>query len=421
MSASHLVRLRRMLVAMVCALAVVVTAPAQANDRAQDALAADYDAIIGQLTAITRIPAPPFGEEARAKYLAEQFRALGLRDVEIDEEGNVLGIRPGVDGTGGPLLTITAHMDTVFPAETELKVTRDGDKLLAPGIGDDSLGLSALLAWIRALDAGAVETARPILFVATVGEEGPGDLRGVRHLHNEGRYKDRIAAFVSVDGSSPERVVTSAVGSKRYRIAFVGPGGHSYGAFGIVSPMAAMADAVQRLYTIKASEEPRVTYAASVVEGGRSVNTIPDRIELLVDMRSPDAAALDAIEARFLAIIDEAVTAENLARSTREGEISAEITRIGDRPAGGIASDDPLVVAIGEALAGAGLEAEYVSSSTDANIAMSKGIPAIAIGTGGGGGRAHALDEYLVVERAAFMQGLSAGLDFVIRAAGRPE
>ncbi|WOE76097.1 M20/M25/M40 family metallo-hydrolase [Alterisphingorhabdus coralli] len=410
----------RVLVLIISALALYVPpAIAQDNARARSALAQDYDAIVADIITITEIPAPPFGEERRAAHFADAFRSQGLKQVTTDPVGNVIGVYPDRDGEmDGPFLVVSAHLDTVFPEETDVTVKRDGDRLLAPGIGDDSLGLAALLAWHRAMVAGNVQIDRPILFVGTVGEEGLGDLRGVRYLMTKGAYAGRIAGFISVDGSHPERLVHAAVGSKRYEIVFNGPGGHSYGAFGIVNPMAAMAEAVRQLYAIDLPADPRATYSASVVSGGRSVNTIPDRIALQVDMRSEDSEALDSLESRFLTIVDNAVANENEARSTSAGQISAEKNRIGDRPAGTTPVEHPLVQSAGTILTEAGYTVMLAASSTDSNIAMSMGIPAITIGTGGGGGRAHALDEYLNVERSSFMTGLDAGLQIVIAAAG---
>lgn len=406
--------IRRFIAAL--ALSASLTAPALAQDAsaAKTALEGDYDRIVAELITITEIPAPPFGEQARAQYFQQQFKALGLAEVAIDAEGNVTGIRRGTVAAGGPLVAITAHLDTVFPKGTDVKVRREGNTLNAPGVGDDTVGLTGLLAWIRAMNAAKVQTKHDILFVATVGEEGPGDLRGVRHLFTKNAYKDRIAAFVSVDGSDPSRIVNRAVGSKRYNVAFTGPGGHSYGAFGIVNPMVAMADTVRRLYETDVPANPRTSYAASVVSGGTSVNSIPDRIELQVDMRSPDPKALDRLEQRFLTIVDEAVAAENYARSTNVGMIAAEKTRIGDRPAGSTADTHPLVATSRRVLADHGFETQLQASSTDANIPMSMGIPAITIGSGGGGGRAHSVDEYVNVERNAFVKGLSSGLALVV-------
>ncbi|ASR51675.1 M20/M25/M40 family metallo-hydrolase [Blastomonas fulva] len=401
------------------AFSASLTAPAFAQDvaAAKTALAGDYDRIVKELITITEIPAPPFGEQARAAYFAKAFKDMGLADVAIDAEGNVTGIRRGTVAPGGPLVVISAHLDTVFPKGTNVTVRREGNTLNAPGVGDDTVGLTGMLAWIRAMNAAKVPTRHDILFVGTVGEEGPGDLRGVRYLFTKSAYKDRIAGFISVDGPDPSRIVNQAVGSKRYNIAFTGPGGHSYGAFGIVNPMAAMADAVKRLYETDVPASPRTSFAASVVSGGTSVNSIPDRIELQVDMRSPDPKALDRLEKRFLDIVDQAVAAENFARSTNLGEVGAEKTRIGDRPAGGTADTHPLVVTSQRVLAEHGFQTQLQASSTDSNIPMSLGIPAVTIATGGGGGRAHSVDEYVNVERNAFIGGLSSGLALVVAVA----
>ncbi|MDM7958108.1 M20/M25/M40 family metallo-hydrolase [Blastomonas sp.] len=401
------------------ALSASFAAPALAQDiaAAKTALAGDYDRIVKELITITEIPAPPFGEQARAEYFAKAFKDLGLAEVAIDAEGNVTGLRRGTVAAGGALVVVSAHLDTVFPKGTDVTVRREGNTLNAPGVGDDTVGLTGLLAWVRALNAAKVPTRHDVLFVATVGEEGPGDLRGVRHLFTKNPYKGQIAAFISVDGSDPSRIVNQAVGSKRYNIAFTGPGGHSYGAFGIVNPMAAMADAVKRLYETDVPASPRTSFAASVVSGGTSVNSIPDRIELQVDMRSPDPKALERLEKRFLAIVDEAVAAENYARSTNLGEVGAEKTRIGDRPAGATADKHQLVVTSQKVLAEHGFQTQLLASSTDSNIPMSLGVPAITVGTGGGGGRAHSVDEYVNIERNAFIGGLSSGMALLVAVA----
>jgi acetylornithine deacetylase/succinyl-diaminopimelate desuccinylase-like protein len=419
--------------AMACAAPLCAQAPAPGNDPAaasvQSAMAspafraasarldADYDRTVAELIRITETPAPPFKEAARAKLFADMLRALGLRDVKMDAEGNVTALRPGTR-PGGKLLVVSAHLDTVFPEGTPIKVRREGHRLFAPGIGDDSLGLASLLAWIRAMDAAKVETRDGILFVGTVGEEGQGDLRGVRHFFTKGEYKDRVGAFLSVDGTDATEVTHGAVGSRRYRVTFSGPGGHSYGAFGIVNPMAAMADFIQRLYRVSVPAEPKTTYSASVTGGGTSVNSIPNETFIEVDMRSSDPVALQRLERRMLAIVAEAVSAENHARSTSAGEIKAAPKLIGDRPAGKTELSHPLVQTAIAAIRAHGLTPVPDYSSTDSNIPMSLGIPALTIGSGGGGGRAHALDEYLDVERTAFVRGMSVGLALIMAAAG---
>lgn len=371
---------------------------------------AQHDHFIDEIIALTEIPAPPFGEEKRGRAFAEKLKAVGLADIETDAVGNVMALRRGTAPAGGKVVVISAHLDTVFPEETPIKVRREGTRLYAPGIGDDSRGLAALLAYARALQAADIETGQDILFVATVGEEGQGDLRGVRHFFTEGKYKDRVAAFYSVDGLNPARITNGAVGSKRYRMTFKGPGGHSFGAFGLVNPMAAMARAIDNLYRITPPATPKTTYAASVTGGGTSVNSIPNSVFVEFDMRSSSAAELNKLEGQLLQIVDKAVASENAARSTREGAISVEKQKIGDRPAGNTAETAPVAALTAAAVRAFGYTPEFGASSTDANIPISMGIPAITIGSGGSGDRAHSTDEYIDVAKAESVRGLSVGL-----------
>ena len=217
----------------------------------------EHDRTVADIVTLTEIPAPPFKEAAKGKAILAMMKAEGLADVEMDPEGNVMGLRRGTGPTGAPLVVFAAHQDTVFPEGTPVKVKREGTKLSAPGVGDDTRSLAVMLAYIRALDAAKIATRSDILFVANVGEEGPGDLRGTRYLFGKGKYKDRIKAFFSMDGLSPSGVTNGAVGSRRYRVAFHGPGGHSYGAFGIVNPMSAMGHAVDQLYDVKVPTSPK--------------------------------------------------------------------------------------------------------------------------------------------------------------------
>lgn len=348
--------------------------------------------------AITEVPAPPFKEEARAKAFAEMLRERGLTEVEIDEEGNVLGLRKGT--VAGPAVVVSAHLDTVFPEGTDVTVRREGDRLLAPGIGDDSAGLSTMLALIDAMNAAGIRTRSDLLFVGTVGEEGLGDLRGVRHLFTKGRYKGRIGAFFSLDGGGMKSMTTAGTGSKRYRMTFKGPGGHSYGAFGIVNPMAALGQTVVELYKVEVPAKPKTTYSASVVGGGISVNSIPEQVWLEVDMRSEDPGQLATLEQQFLAIVDRSVEAENSARSTEDGRISAEKKKIGDRPAGETPPSTDIVRFAEAAYRAEGIDVERRASSTDSNLPMSLDIPAITLSRGASGGRAHAPDEWLGIEKA---------------------
>jgi acetylornithine deacetylase/succinyl-diaminopimelate desuccinylase-like protein len=377
----------------------------------------EHDRIVADIVTLTEIPAPPFKEEARAKAYMEMLRAVGLTDVEMDQEGNVMGLRRGTGKAGGPVVAIAAHLDTVFPEGTPIKVKREGTRLLAPGIGDDSRSLAVLLGYVRAMNAAGVRTQRDILFIGNVGEEGPGDLRGVRHLFTKGRYKDRIKTFFSMDGTDGARIVNGGVGSKRYRVTFKGPGGHSYGAFGLVNPMTAMSQTVVELYKVEVPKTPKTTYAAGVTGGGTSVNSIPDQVYMEFDMRSVSAEELGRLEKRFTQIVASAVASENGARSTREGPIAADLKVIGDRPAGTTPESSEIVKIAQHAVAAHGLKPELAASSTDSNLPMSLGIPAITIGSGGSGGRAHSLDEWIDVEKGASLKGMLPGLAMLLAAA----
>jgi tripeptide aminopeptidase len=384
--------------------------------KAAATLADEHERTVDDIIALTQIAAPSFQEENRAHAFLKMAEAHGLRNLEIDAEGNVIGMRPGIGN--GPLVCIAAHLDTVFPAGTDLTVRREGTRLLAPGVGDDTRALAVLLAWLRAMDAAGIETRADLLFVADVGEEGHGDLRGMRHLFQKGPYKDRISAFITVDSPDMDRIAVGGVGSKRYRVTFKGPGGHSYGAFGLVNPMFAMADAIARLGRIEVPARPKTTYSASVTGGGTSINSIPNSVWTEFDLRSEDPAELGKLEASFLALIASAVEAENAARSTSNGAVAAEIEKIGDRPAGHTDETSDLVRLAHAAISAHGFRPGFEYSSTDANIPMSLGIPAIKIGSGGTGGRGHSLEEWIDVAPEPSIRGMAAGLATVLAVAG---
>ena len=349
------------------------------------------------------------------------LKEAGLSDVEMDAEGNVMGLRRGTGPVGAPLVVMAAHLDTVFPEETNVKVRREGTKLFAPGVGDDTHSLAVVLAYVRALDVAKVKTRRDILFVGNVGEEGPGDLRGIRFLFTKGEYKDRIAAFFSMDGTSPVLVTSGAVGSRRYRVTFKGPGGHSYGAFGLVNPMAAMGATVVEMNRIVTPTTPKTTYMTSVVGGGTSVNSIPDSIWLEVDMRSPGKDELAKLDGQFIQIVAGAVDQENATRSTRAGRISADVKLIGDRPTGNTRDDAEIVLMTAAAVRAAGFQPLLNAGSTDSNIPISLGIPALTVGSGAaGGGRAHALDEWIDLSKPETLKGMTVGLAALLAMAGMP-
>jgi tripeptide aminopeptidase len=399
--------------------ALSITREVMASDayrRAVATLAAEHDRTVEDIVALTQVPAPSFQEDARARAFLAMAAAHGLKDLEVDAEGNVAGLRPGIGN--GPLVCIAAHLDTVFPAGTDLTVRREGTRLFAPGVGDDTRSLAVLLAWLRAMDAAGVRTRADLLFVADVGEEGPGDLRGMRYLFQRGKYRDRISAFITVDSPDMDRIATGGVGSKRYRVTFTGPGGHSYGAFGLVNPMFAMADAIGRLGRIEVPASPKTTYSASVTGGGTSINSIPNGVWTEFDLRSEASQELARLEATFLDLVEGSVAAENAARSTRNGPVAAEVRKIGDRPAGRTDETCDLVRVAHAAISAHGFQPGFEFSSTDANIPMSLGIPAIKIGSGGTGGRAHSLEEWIDVAPEPSVRGMAAGLATVLAVAG---
>jgi acetylornithine deacetylase/succinyl-diaminopimelate desuccinylase-like protein len=390
-----------------------------ASPRFQEAKAfirTDHDRFVKELIALTEIPAPPFKEEQRARAYLGMLQQHGLADVERDEEGNVMGIRRGTGG--GPMLAILAHLDTVFPEGTDVKVRRDGTRLMAPGIGDDTRALALLLAVIRAMNAAKLQTRSDILFVGNVGEEGEGDLRGVKYLLRKGKYKDRIRQFLAIDGGEQGTITRGGVGSKRYRVTFKGPGGHSYSAFGLVNPAYAMAAAMARFSDVQVPASPKTTFNVGVVTGGTSVNSIPSEVSMDVDIRSESCAELAKVDATFVSIVKSAVADENRARSVREGRIEATPKVIGERPCGETSMDAPILKAAAAVVQAFGLTPSFNISSTDSNIPMSMGIPALTIGRGGPGGRAHSPDEWTDVAAPGVAQAVEVTLAIILAAGG---
>lgn len=384
--------------------------------KATETLRAEHDRTVQDVITLTEIPAPPFNEEKRAAAYLEMLRAHGLEEVEQDGIGNVMGIRRGFGN--GDMLVVAAHLDTVFPAGTDVRVRREGTKLFAPGVSDDTWSLAVNLAYLRAMDAAGIRTRHDILFVGDVGEEGLGDLRGVRHLFEKGRHRGRIRAFLTVDSPQVEQIVSGGVGSRRYRVTFRGPGGHSYAAFGLVNPMYAMAEAARGLAAVEVPASPPTTHCVSVVSGGTSINAIANAVTIEVDLRSASAAELEKLDRRFLQIVEQAVATENAARDTRAGVIAAEIARVGDRPAGETPAGAPIRDVAAAAVAAEGYRPSFEFSSTDANVPMSLGIPALKIGAGGRGGRAHSLEEWLDVEPEEVLRGMRTSLATILAVAG---
>jgi len=350
------------------------------------------EAITEEQIRFCSIPAPPFGERERAEYLSEKFSSLGLTEVEIDEEGNCLGL---IKGTSlSPLLVVSAHLDTVFSAETDFSVTRSGKRLLAPGISDDGCGLVALVALARAIQTEKIRTEGSILFVGTVGEEGEGNLRGVRYLLTRGRWASKVDAFLSFDGPGVDRITNRALGSRRYRVEISGPGGHSWGDFGLPNPVHALARAVAKLAGYPLPREPRTTFNVGRIEGGTSINSIPEKAAMDVDLRSGADAELRRLDSFFRRAVKQAADEENATRRPGDPLLEPKVDLIGERPSGETPSDSPLVEFALEATRILGVEPRLDQSSTDSNLPISLGIPAITLGTGGTSGASHTLAEW---------------------------
>jgi tripeptide aminopeptidase len=337
---------------------------------------------------VCEIPAPPFHESERGLELKRLFEDLGLKNVRIDKAGNVIGTRPGLSQR--PNLVFSAHLDTVFPEETAVKVTRDGHILRGPGIGDDCRGLAVMLATIEALDDAKVQTPGTITFVADVGEEGLGDLRGVKNLFYES-MQGQIDKFISVDGNGLD-IVNIGVGSMRYRVTFKGPGGHSYGAFGMANAIQAMGRAIAKISDFKVPANPKTTFNVGRVGGGTSINAIPSDAWMEVDMRSFDVSSLKTLDEQFLAAVHAAVDEENR-RWNNRGKVSASPELVGLRPAGRTPEGSPIVLSALAVSRALGFVDGLREGSTDANVPMNMNIPAITIGGGGSGSGVHTLNE----------------------------
>lgn len=357
--------------------------------RGLDYIKATEPETIEEQIRITEIPAPPFKEARRAEYFKKKFQELGLKNVRIDDVGNVIGERPGIGGAAASTLVLAAHLDTVFDDEV-VKVTREGNLIKGLGIGDDGRGLTVLLTMVRALNETKLETVGNLIVVANVGEEGLGDLRGTRHLF-EKELKGKITHFISIDGTGLG-ITNGAVGSYRYRVAFKGPGGHSYGAFGMPNPIHALGRAIEKISKFQVPADPKTTFNVGRIEGGTSVNSIAHTAWFELDMRSVSQAELEKMDASFKKAVQESLAEENQ-RWTSPRKITVEVVQVGNRPTGEQKADAPIVRAALEADKVLGIKSELDASSTDANIPISLGIPAITIDGGGRGRGAHSPDE----------------------------
>src|SRR3979411_2867143 len=351
---------------------------------------------------MARIPAPPFGESARGVWLAERFREIGLDDVRIDDVGNVFGSHPGFmqSGFGQRYVALSAHIDTVFPANTPLNVRQQGSRLYGPGVYDNGAGVTAMLALAALLRAVRIRHALPFVFIGNVGEEGEGDLRGMRHLFSTPRWKDSIAYSVVLDGAGADTIVAEALGSRRVEVIGRGPGGHSWSDFGAPNPIVILAKAIETFSTTPVPTTPKTTFNIGVIRGGTSVNSIPESASMKVDIRSTSMAEMERLEQTLRLGLNRAVEDETLAAEMRSSAqkrpsgVTCEVVIIGSRPAGELPVGARILQVMRAVYAQHGNAAQVQRASTDANVPLSLGQEAIAIGGGGSGGGAHTLQEW---------------------------
>jgi acetylornithine deacetylase/succinyl-diaminopimelate desuccinylase-like protein len=383
---------------------------------ALDSIKADDAATFAEQKKITEIAAPPYKEKVRADYYLKRMQELGFKDASIDAEGNVIARRKGT-GNGHPLLAVAAHLDTVFPEGTDVTVKEKDGTFVGAGLGDDARGLVALLAIIKAMNANGLSTVGDIMFVGDVGEEELGNLRGMKALFRD--HTD-IDGFISIDGLGIDRVVNQGTGSHRYEFVFKGPGGHSFQEFGLPSAIHAMGRAIAKISDLQTPSDPRTTFTVGTVHGGTSVNAIAAEARMAVDMRSNSTDELLKLEAKLLDLVKKGVAEENARWKT--DKITVDTKLIGDRPAGIVAADSPVVLAAQKsaAVVAPGQTATLAGSSTDSNQPMSLGIPAVTIGGGGEGGNWHSrnewykpVDAWLGPQRALLTILILQGLDGV--------
>jgi acetylornithine deacetylase/succinyl-diaminopimelate desuccinylase-like protein len=340
---------------------------------------------------LARIPAPPFGEAARSDWLAQRFRELGLDDVRIDEAGNVLGIHPG---QAGPYVALSAHIDTVFPPESPLEIRQEGTKLLGPGVSDNGAGVTAMLAIAAVLQATALHPSQPLLFIGNVGEEGEGDLRGMRHIFSQYQWLDTIACNVILDGAGTDVIVAEALGSRRFEVTVRGPGGHSWSDYGIPNPIVTLARAIDSFSRANIPLSPKTSSNVGVIHGGTSVNSIPEVASMRVDIRSTSTDEIDRLERALRLALDQSMESERESDLSTPSPLTAEVVKIGDRPSGELPADARILRVVRAVDQHLNNSAHVQRASTDANIPLSLGREAVALGGGGRGGGAHTLQEW---------------------------
>jgi len=351
---------------------------------------------------MARIAAPPFGEGARAAWLCERFHEVGLEDVRIDDVGNVFGIHPGVadGGYGQRYVALSAHVDTVFPAGTPLNIRQLGSRLYGPGVSDNGAGVTAMLAMAALLQAVKLRHALPFVFIGNVGEEGEGDLRGMRHIFSTPRWKDAIAYSVVLDGAGADTIVAEALGSRRFEVIVRGPGGHSWSDFGAPNPIVILGRAIDAFSATPVPANPKTTFNIGVIRGGTSVNSIPESASMKVDIRSTSMAEMERLEQTLRLALNRAVEDEMLSAELRSPVqrrptgVHCEVVPIGNRPAGELVRGARILHVVRAVDAQLNNAAHVQRASTDANIPLSMGLEAIAMGGGGSGGGAHTLQEW---------------------------
>lgn len=369
----------------------------KAVQKALSFLQEDDERTLGETLEMCQIPAPSYQEEKKAEYVFGKMQEAGLEDVHIDEVGNVLGVRKG--NGNGPRIVLAGHTDTVFPMETDLTLKQDGNRYSCPGIGDDTRAVAELLSIARAMNAVGIRGEGDIVFCANVCEEGLGDLRGTKHVFGvDGSARHPFDGFISIDDKNTSGIIYQAVGSERYLVTFHGTGGHSYTGFGIPSPIHAMGRAIAKISDFQVPSAPKTTFTVGVVNGGSSVNVIAEESSMLVDMRSLDANALAELSAKFHKAVEEAVEEENARWGLGINDsdcITVTFEQKGKRPAGTQEKQCQIVQAANVANQVIGMETLYIgAASTDANIPISLGIPAITVGWGGKGGGEHTIHEW---------------------------
>jgi tripeptide aminopeptidase len=390
------------LTSICCIFLLVATLSARAAEESIEKLAQDPGCaraidwidknaawVTDQQISLTEIPAPEFKEARRGEALKKLFEANGLR-VRVDKIGNVIGERPGLSPKDVVLLV--AHLDTVFPHGTNVTVKRNASRLEAPGIADNGAGLAALVGVSRALSEGRVRTTKILVFAGDVGEEGEGNLRGIRALVDE--FGPRLSAVIAIDGPSIEHITTQGIASRRFEVTITGPGGHSWSDFGTPNPITAISRGIVKFSSIRIPDEPRSSYNFGVIEGGTSVNSIPSRAAVKIDLRSEEESELDRLESTLRDSMQAGMKDEIGASRSGVDSLRLEITSLGSRPSGKLPEDSPLLETVRNVDRFLGTRSRLERSSTDANIPLSQGIPAVAIGGGGKGSGSHTLAEW---------------------------